>query len=62
MATRSPALRTVDVERLPSVCPHDCAGTCALEVERLDSRTIGRVYGSKRNSYTGGGICEKVVR
>jgi len=47
---------------LPSVCPHDCTSTCALEVERLDAGTIGRVRGSARNSYTAGVICEKVAR
>ncbi len=47
---------------VPSVCPHDCTSTCALEVERLDARTIGRVRGSKRNTYTNGVICEKVAR
>ena len=47
---------------LPSVCPHDCTSTCALEVEVLDARTIGRVRGSQRNAYTGGVICEKVAR
>ena len=46
----------------PSVCPHDCTSVCALEVEVLDSRTIGRVRGSQRNAYTGGVICEKVAR
>jgi anaerobic selenocysteine-containing dehydrogenase len=45
-----------------SVCPHDCPSTCALEVELLDSRTIGRVRGAKSNSYTAGVICEKVAR
>src|SRR6185295_19608391 len=45
-----------------SVCPHDCTSTCALEVERLDSNTIGRIHGSRRNSYTAGVICEKVAR
>ena len=47
---------------VPSVCPHDCTSTCALEVERLDARTIGRVRGSSRNTYTRGVICEKVGR
>ncbi len=47
---------------LPSVCPHDCTSTCALDVEVLDARTIGRVRGSQRNSYTAGIICEKVQR
>ena len=45
-----------------SVCPHDCPSTCALEVEVLDARTIGRVRGAKSNSYTAGVICEKVGR
>ena len=46
----------------PSVCPHDCTSTCALEVEIVDARTIGRVRGSLRNTYTNGVICEKVAR
>ncbi len=50
------------VETVPSACPHDCTSTCALEVERLDARTIGRVRGSFRNTYTRGVICEKVAR
>jgi anaerobic selenocysteine-containing dehydrogenase len=50
------------IEMVPSVCPHDCTSTCALEVERLDARTIGRVRGSMRNTYTRGVICEKVGR
>jgi anaerobic selenocysteine-containing dehydrogenase len=50
------------LEVVPSVCPHDCTSTCALEVERLDPRTIGRIRGSQRNSYTAGVICEKVGR
>ncbi|CUW37969.1 putative dimethyl sulfoxide reductase [Magnetospirillum sp. XM-1] len=49
-------------EFLPSVCPHDCPSTCALDVERLDPRTIGRVRGSARNTYTDGVICAKVAR
>ncbi len=49
-------------EVVPSVCPHDCTSTCALEVERIDARTIGRVRGSFRNTYTRGVICEKVAR
>ena len=47
---------------VPSVCPHDCTSTCALDVEIVDARTIGRVRGSQRNSYTAGVICEKVAR
>ncbi len=45
-----------------SVCPHDCPSACALEVELLDERTIGRVRGARDNSYTLGVICEKVGR
>lgn len=45
-----------------SACPHDCPSTCALEVERVDDRTIGRVHGAKGNSYTDGVICAKVAR
>ncbi|WP_274629385.1 molybdopterin-containing oxidoreductase family protein [Arvimicrobium flavum] len=45
-----------------SACPHDCPSTCALDVELLDERTIGRVHGAKGNSYTAGVICAKVAR
>src|SRR5260370_42381265 len=47
---------------VPSVCPHDCPSTCALDVERLSKTRIGRVRGSQRNDYTAGVICEKVAR
>ncbi len=45
-----------------SACPHDCPSTCALEVEVLDGRTIGRVRGAEDNGYTAGVICAKVAR
>src|SRR5215216_7679645 len=45
-----------------SVCPHDCPSTCALEVEVLDARTIGRIRGAHDNAYTAGVICAKVAR
>src|SRR5438067_7626898 len=45
-----------------SACPHDCPSTCALEVEVLDRRTIGRVRGAEDNGYTAGVICAKVAR
>ncbi len=48
--------------RVHTACPHDCPSTCALEVERIDARTIGRVYGAKDNGYTAGVICAKVAR
>ena len=43
-----------------TACPHDCPSTCALAVERLDARTIGRVRGAADNSYTLGVCCAKV--
>ncbi|WP_136658742.1 molybdopterin oxidoreductase family protein [Nitratireductor sp. XY-223] len=45
-----------------TACPHDCPSTCALEVDLVDERTIGRVRGSRDNSYTAGVICAKVAR
>jgi anaerobic selenocysteine-containing dehydrogenase len=45
-----------------SACPHDCPSTCALDVEIIDERTIGRVHGSKDNDYTLGVVCAKVAR
>lgn len=44
-----------------SVCPHDCPSACALEVERIDAHTIGRVRGAKM-PYTDGVVCAKVAR
>ena len=62
----SPGTRARNIDSgarvVPSVCPHDCTSTCALDVERLDARTIGRIRGSQRNDYTAGVICEKVAR
>ena len=49
-------------EFVPIVCPHDCPSACALEVERVDARTIGKVRGAKANDYTQGVICSKVAR
>ena len=45
-----------------SACPHDCPSTCALEVEKLDDNTIGKVRGASEQSYTAGVICSKVAR
>ena len=50
------------LDTVPSVCPHDCPSTCALEVERLDERTIGRIRGARDNPYTAGVVCAKVGR
>jgi anaerobic selenocysteine-containing dehydrogenase len=52
----------VPLDILPSVCPHDCPSTCALEVERIDAHTIGRIRGAASNSYTAGVVCAKVAR
>ncbi|MBZ9935181.1 molybdopterin oxidoreductase family protein [Mesorhizobium sp. BR1-1-16] len=45
-----------------SACPHDCPSTCALDVEIIEGRRIGRVRGAKDNDYTAGVICAKVAR
>ena len=45
-----------------SVCPHDCPSACALEVERIDGRRIGRVRGASAHNYTRGVVCAKVAR
>ena len=48
--------------RVHTTCPHDCPSVCALEVERIDDATIGKVYGAKGQPYTAGVICAKVSR
>lgn len=50
------------LDTVPSVCPHDCPSACALEVERIDRATIGRIRGAAANDYTAGVICAKVAR
>ncbi|MBB4016564.1 anaerobic selenocysteine-containing dehydrogenase [Chelatococcus caeni] len=50
------------IARGHSACPHDCPSTCALDVEVIDGKTIGRIHGSRDNSYTAGVICAKVAR
>jgi anaerobic selenocysteine-containing dehydrogenase len=50
------------LDLLPSVCPHDCPSACALEIERVDGRRIGRVRGARSQTYTGGVVCAKVAR
>ncbi|NCF28215.1 MAG: molybdopterin-dependent oxidoreductase [Gammaproteobacteria bacterium] len=54
--------RAQNIPRVHSTCPHDCPSTCALEVERIDEHTIGRVYGARDNDYTAGVVCAKVAR
>ena len=55
-------VRPPNVTIATSACPHDCPSTCALEVEVLDGRSIGRVRGAEDNLYTAGVICAKVAR
>src|SRR5689334_24999704 len=45
-----------------STCPHECPSACALDIEVIDGRSIGRVRGSKLQTYTAGVICAKVAR
>jgi anaerobic selenocysteine-containing dehydrogenase len=45
-----------------STCPHDCPSACALDIEVIDGSAIGRVRGSKLQSYTAGVVCAKVAR
>jgi anaerobic selenocysteine-containing dehydrogenase len=45
-----------------SVCPHDCASACALDVEIESPDRIGRIHGAAINPYTAGVICAKVAR
>src|SRR6266704_658317 len=45
-----------------STCPHDCPSACALDIEVIDNSTIGRVRGSKQQTYTAGVVCAKVAR
>jgi anaerobic selenocysteine-containing dehydrogenase len=50
----------IDIQH--STCPHDCPSACALDIEVIDGQTIGRVRGSKLQSYTAGVVCAKVAR
>jgi anaerobic selenocysteine-containing dehydrogenase len=50
------------VSTVRSVCPHDCPGACALEVDLDDARRVGRIRGAKAMPYTDGVICAKVGR
>src|SRR5438046_1564477 len=45
-----------------STCPHDCPSACALDIEVIDGKSIGRVRGSKQQTYTAGVVCAKVAR
>jgi anaerobic selenocysteine-containing dehydrogenase len=50
------------VEIRYSTCPHDCPSACALDVEVIEGQSIGRVRGSKLQTYTAGVVCAKVAR
>jgi anaerobic selenocysteine-containing dehydrogenase len=50
------------IELRHSTCPHDCPSACALDVEVIDGTAIGRVRGSKLQTYTAGVVCAKVAR
>jgi anaerobic selenocysteine-containing dehydrogenase len=54
------SLAKIDIRH--STCPHDCPSACALDIEVIDGSAIGRVRGSKRQSYTAGVVCAKVAR
>ncbi|MBK1664062.1 dehydrogenase [Rhodospirillum rubrum] len=45
-----------------SVCPHDCASVCPVELELTEDGKLARLRGSRVNSYTEGVICAKVAR
>src|ERR1700710_303194 len=44
-----------------STCPHDCPSAGALDIEVIGGQAIGRVRGSKLQSYTAGVVCAKVA-
>src|SRR6201995_1928097 len=50
------------VEIRHSTCPHDCPSACALDIEVVGGQSIGRVRGSKKQTYTAGVVCAKVAR
>jgi anaerobic selenocysteine-containing dehydrogenase len=54
--------QNVKIDIRHSTCPHDCPSACALDVEVIDNATIGRVRGSKLQTYTAGVVCAKVAR
>src|SRR5438445_7653753 len=45
-----------------STCPPDWPSACALDVEVIGGQSIGRVRGSKLQTYTAGVVCAKVAR
>src|SRR5665811_1817903 len=57
-----PMNQPAKIEIRHSTCPHDCPSACALDVEVIDGSTIGRVRGSRLQTYTAGVVCTKVAR
>ena len=53
-------LAKIDIRH--STCPHDCPSACGLDIEVIDNSSIGRVRGSKLQTYTAGVVCAKVAR
>src|ERR1700734_1049587 len=51
-----------EVTRRHSVCPHDCPSVCALDVEVIGGKRIGRIHGARDQTYTSGVVCAKVAR
>jgi anaerobic selenocysteine-containing dehydrogenase len=51
-----------DIAIRHSTCPHDCPSACALDIEVISGTSIGRVRGSKKQTYTAGVVCAKVAR
>jgi anaerobic selenocysteine-containing dehydrogenase len=54
--------QNVRIDIRHSTCPHDCPSACALDIEVIDNTRIGRVRGSKQQTYTAGVVCAKVAR
>ncbi len=51
-----------EVTRRHSVCPHDCPSVCALDVDVIGGKRIGRIHGARDQTYTSGVVCAKVAR
>ena len=51
-----------EITRRHSVCPHDCPSVCALDVEVIGGKRIGRIHGARDQTYTSGVVCAKVAR
>src|SRR6202789_3499877 len=51
-----------EVTRRSSVCPHDCPSVCALDVEVIGGKRIGRIHGARDQTYTSGVVCAKVAK